>query len=384
MPLSFVAERAISPSGELVWVVVDSVTFGLHAEATTFLAGLRARDLSVNTERVYAGRVALYLGYCAWRGLGWADPGFLGLTGFQGWLVSEPLPARGGRVGAGPRFRSRGTANAVMTSVCEFLRFGVTHGWVPAGVVAVLSEPRYLRHLPAGYDPGEDGQFRQVMRPVFRFADTERGYEALSEEQVEQILRLTNRARDYLLVLLLLVTGMRVGEALGLRREDMHLLASSRTLGCAITGPHVHVRRRRDNANGALAKSRFPRVIPVTTQLVGAYGDYVHERDGVTAAAGCDMVFVNLFRQPLGHPMTYSNVKDMFDRLARESGFAVRPHMLRHCAATGWVRAGVDLDIVQHLLGHVSSSSVQPYLHVNDQDKRDAVERVAAAGMAVR
>lgn len=384
MSLSYAAERAVSPSGELVWVVVDRDGFRLHERANMFLAGLRARDLSVNTERVYAGRVALYLSYCASRGLEWTDPGFLGLKGFQDWLVTEPLPARSSRMaGAGPRFRSRGTANAVMTSVCEFLRFGATHGWVPARVAGVLAEPKLLRHLPAGYDPGEDDQYRQVMRSVFRFADTERGYEALSEEQLERILGLACHARDFFLILLL-VTGMRVGEALGLRREDMHLLASSRMLGCAVEGPHVHVRRRRENANGALAKSRFPRAIPVTARLVTAYAEYAHERDGVAAAAGCDMVFVNLFREPLGAPMGYSGVKDLFDRLARAAGFTMRPHMLRHTAATGWVRAGVDLDVVGHLLGHVSSSSVQPYLHVNDRDMRDAVERVAAARVAGR
>jgi integrase len=176
---------------------------------------------------------------------------------------------------------------------------------------------------------------------------------------------------------------MRIGEALGLRREDMHLLASSRALGCGIEGPHVHVRRRRENANRALAKSRFPRAIPVTTALTAGYAAYQHERDRVEIAADCDMVFVNLFREPFGAPMSYSNVKDLFDRLARVAGFAVRPHMLRHTAATGWIRAGVDRDVVQHLLGHVCASSLQPYLHVNDRDKRDAVERVAA-GLAHR
>lgn len=90
---SFAAERAVSPSGQSVWVVVDDA-FGLHEHATTFLAGLRARDLSVNTERAYARRVALYLRYCADRGLDWADPGFLGLTGFQNWLIRCPLGAR--------------------------------------------------------------------------------------------------------------------------------------------------------------------------------------------------------------------------------------------------------------------------------------------------
>jgi len=39
------------------WVVVDP-DYALHVEATAFLAGLQAADRSVNTERVYAGRVA--------------------------------------------------------------------------------------------------------------------------------------------------------------------------------------------------------------------------------------------------------------------------------------------------------------------------------------
>lgn len=383
MPSSFAAERASLPSGELVWVVVERGGFGLHEQACVFLAGLRARDLSVNTERVYAGRVALYLSFCATRGLEWSDPGFLGLKGFQDWLVGEPLPSRSARsVGGARRFRSRGTANAVMTSVCEFLRFGVTHGWVPARVVEVLSQPRYLRHLPPGYDPGERDQFRQVSGAAFRFRESERGCEILSEQKLGRLLELTGHARDRFLVLLLLSTGMRIGEALGLRREDMHLLANSRALGCAIEGPHVHVRRR-DNANGALAKSRFPRAIPVTANLVGAYTEYRYERENVPAASGSDMVLVNLFRAPLGAPMTYSATKDLFDRLARKAGFPVRPHMLRHTAATRWVRAGVEHDVVQHLLGHVSAASLQPYLHPNEKDTRDAVERVAAARAAL-
>jgi integrase/recombinase XerD len=68
----------------------------------------------------------------------------------------------------------------------------------------------------------------------------------------------------------------------------------------------------------------------------------------------------------------------MFDRLARRAGFTVRPHVLRHTAATRWVRSGVPRDVVQALLGHVSPSSMDPYVHASEQDKRDAVERVAA------
>lgn len=49
------------------WVVVASRIYGLQTEAVACLASLRARDCSPNTERVYAGRIALYLDYCLMR-----------------------------------------------------------------------------------------------------------------------------------------------------------------------------------------------------------------------------------------------------------------------------------------------------------------------------
>jgi integrase/recombinase XerD len=170
---------------------------------------------------------------------------------------------------------------------------------------------------------------------------------------------------------------MRIGEVLGLRRADMHLLPDSRALGCAVVGAHVHVRHRA-NPNGALAKSRFPRTVPVSDVVLASYADYQHERAELVGEAGTEIVLVNLYHQPLGAPMTYRAAKGFFDRLAGECGFPVRPHMLRHSAATNWVRAGVDLDVVRALLGHASLASTTVYLHARDEDKRRAVEAVAA------
>ncbi|MYS13701.1 hypothetical protein [Streptomyces sp. SID4982] len=39
------------------WLVVDAGSFDLHTQAVAFLASLRARGCSPNTERAYAGRV---------------------------------------------------------------------------------------------------------------------------------------------------------------------------------------------------------------------------------------------------------------------------------------------------------------------------------------
>src|SRR5947207_12882864 len=98
------------PDGSVSWVVVDA-DYRLHVEGCAFLAGLRAADRSVNTERVYAGRVALFLGWCAASGLDWTrvitaardvrsvrtamQLGAVSLgqmVGFKRWLVEAPLP----------------------------------------------------------------------------------------------------------------------------------------------------------------------------------------------------------------------------------------------------------------------------------------------------
>jgi integrase len=200
----------------------------------------------------------------------------------------------------------------------------------------------------------------------------------LTEDQLAAAIGAVARQRDRLMLLLLAETGVRIGEALGLRREDMHLLASSKALNCAIAGPHLHVQRRM-NANGALAKCRFPRSIPVTEQLVDLYADYQHERSSTDGADASDLVFVNLYRPPIGEPVRYHNVKKLFDRISNHVGHRVRPHMFRHSAATRWIASGTPRDVVQALLGHVSPASMQVYLHPTDAAKSAAVERVAAA-----
>ena len=127
-----------------------------------------------------------------------------------------------------------------------------------------------------------------------------------------------------------------------------------------------------------MAKSRFPRSVPASDAVLASYADYWCERGELAGDDGSDMVLVNLYHEPVGAPMAYRAAKRFFERLASECGFPVRPHMLRHTAATNWVRAGTDLDVVRALLGHASLASTTVYLHARDEDKRRAVEAVAA------
>ena len=83
---------------------------------------------------------------------------------------------------------------------------------------------------------------------------------------------------------LLAETGMRIGQALGLRHADFVSRAKE-----------VRIVPRADNANGARAKLRSPAVIPVTAGLVRAYSDYMHAEYGDVDS---DYVFVNLWAGP--------------------------------------------------------------------------------------
>ncbi|HEY5878661.1 MAG TPA: tyrosine-type recombinase/integrase [Nakamurella sp.] len=375
--MTFRAERACAVDGGSVrWVVVDDA-WALHLEACAFLESLRAADRSPNTERVYAGRVALFLNWCVGAGVDWMAPTFVQLHGFLRWLATTPYATR--RSTGAARVRSKSTANAVFTTVSELLRFGATQGWVSPQVPAMITSQKYLRFAPAGYDVGEQGQFRHVQVRSIKYREPRRTPEYLSAEQVDAVLRSVSHCRDRFLLLLMVTTGMRVGEALGLSREDMHFLARSDALGCRLGGSHVHVRRR-VNENGALAKSRYERTIPVNPDVVEAYADYQFERDGLLPGSQSDAVFVNLFRPPLGQAMRYSNVKDLFDRIADQCGFPVRPHLLRHTAATRWIESGVAPDVVQALLGHAAFISTSVYLHASAERMRAAVEHTAGPG----
>ena len=190
-------------------------------------------------------------------------------------------------------------------------------------------------------------------------------------------------ARDRLIVLLMARAGLRRGEVCGLRRCDVHLLLDSSALGCETARAHLHVVRR-DNPNGAWAKSRRQRLVPLDFVTVQAFDAYEFERLAVPRAAGSDFVLVNLFREPVGAPMPPDAVNDLVAAAGRRAGLgrAVAPHQLRHAFGSNLADAGGGADEVQELLGHASLSSTQVYLHPDPARLRAAVDRVPSPRLA--
>ncbi|WP_405772213.1 tyrosine-type recombinase/integrase [Streptomyces sp. NBC_01538] len=363
-------EKAVSPTtGEVTWLLVDDETYRPHPEVQEFSLYLRGAGRSPQTQRAYIPRIGRFLNWCTERGTDWKTAGLGEMTRFK--FHVERTPTRQGQLPTGK------TVNAVLTAVCEFLRFCAVQGHVAHEVAARLSEPRFLTSPPSGFDPGEGGQHLMIKARVLKASEIEKAPATLTAPQVAQVLEAARTARDRLLLTVLVEGGLRIGEALGLRREDMHLLPDSTHLGCRTRGAHLHIRPRQDNENGARAKGGRHRMVPLTQGAVHRYRDHLTERERVAEAADCDYVFVNLVGAAIGRPVTYSNAKQVIERIGNRCGLHARPHMMRHTAATQWIRSGVAPDVVQTLLGHASSASTAVYVHARDEDLRAAVDRLA-------
>ena len=354
-------------------------------EADVFLRHVRfGRDGSELTTRAYAGGIALFLRWCKRTGRSWhAGVEHLGL--FITWLQHAGAQASGveavsgGEVLVGPgREPVRGArrVNAVLCAVRGFVTHAVTSGLAPAGLVPLLYEVADDRDLPEAAR-GEDGRMAWRMRARHRLREPGTVVDRASDEEIVALLRECRSARDRLIVLLMARAGLRRGEVCGLRRSDVHLLPDSRLLGCEVSRAHLHVVRR-DNPNGAWAKSRRQRVVPLDFVAVQAFDVYEFERLKVAQAADSDFVFVNLFREPLGAPMRPDAINELMVACSRRAGLdePVRPHQLRHAFGSNIADAGAGIDVVADLLGHASVSSSQVYVHPDPSRLRAAVDAV--------
>ncbi len=265
----------------------------------------------------------------------------------------------------------------LLCAVRAMVMHAVAAGQASGHLVPLLYEIAGDRDLPAAAR-GEGAGMSWRMRARHRLHEPDRPVERAADADIVAVLGACRSARDRLIVLLMARAGLRRGEVLGLRRSDVHLLASSRVLGCEVPRAPVHVVRREDNPNGAVAKSRRQRAVPLDFAVVQAFDTYEFERMRVPRAADSDFVLVNLFREPVGAPMRLDAVNELVAAASGRAGVvpAPRPHQLRHAFASNVLDAGGAIDEAQELLGHALASSTQVYAHPDPARLRAAVDAV--------
>jgi integrase/recombinase XerD len=354
------------------WTVVDG-NWRPVEPADSYLRHLRlGADRAEGTTRAYAGDLACFLAWCEDSGRDLVA-GARDLSLFTAMLKTTPVTRAGSGRG---RVRSPERINHLLAAVRECCKHAVANGAVEPSVLAFLYEVSDDRHLPAELRPEGSGlRYRARPRHVQRARRGARPV-PVRRDEVEALLGVCRSWRDRFLLVLLWFCGLRVGEALGLHRCDLHFTSSAAALGCPMGGPHLHVVGR-DNANGARAKSGG-RSVPVPAEVLACYDRYLRERDACPGAQDCDFVLVNCAHAPFGHPMTTDAFREWLAASSRRAGLsrAVTPHMFRHATATELLARGAGLDVVKELLGHASIRSTERYLNPALDAQREAVERI--------
>lgn len=158
--------------------------------------------------------------------------------------------------------------------------------------------------------------------------------------------RATNIRRDVAIILMLYHSGLRASELCCLNFED------------------VNFSRREIRVRG---KGNRDRVVPTTHKCIDSIKSYIH----TDRISSINAIFVN----SNGQRITRRAISDMLTRLSRSVGIKhTTAHTLRRSCATSLMDRGVDLDLVQALLGHQNLSTTQSYL-VTNIDKLKTVHK---------
>jgi integrase/recombinase XerD len=292
------------------------------------------RGLAPATIRAYRGDLR---DYASSRGVGrdWAtspEP-------VVGYLAARTRRGRRGDPGLAPSSLRRRAA-----ALKGFYRFAYGEGVITVDVAAHVDLPRPSRLLPE----------------TLTVAETERLLEAAGGEsdRADGAAGASRGLRDRALLELLYAAGLRISEAVGLDREDLH-----------VDGAFVRV----------IGKGDKERLVPVGDVALDWLARWIDGPRvallalGHVAAARGGPLFVGDRGGRLARQQAWAAVK----RSAARAGLAdrVSPHTLRHSFATHLLEGGADLRIVQELLGHASISTTQLYTHLTGERIRDVYTR---------
>ena len=161
-------------------------------------------------------------------------------------------------------------------------------------------------------------------------------------------------ARDTALLTLLYGAGLRISEALSLKRGDVPLAASLTILG----------------------KGNKERIVPILEQVRDAIAIYE------TLIPFTGARDTPLFLSRRGKPMSPREAQLLMQRLRGALGLSDRatPHAMRHSFATHLLANGGDLRAVQELLGHASLSTTQTYTEIDTRKLMEVYEKAHPRG----
>ena len=212
-----------------------------------------------------------------------------------------------------------------------------------------LAEPDSVQELP----------FQDVLK-------IRQGYkekpQALTREQLKALFTSVDRntclgIRDYAVYSLMYGLGLRVGEIHRLNLADL------------------------DPANNVLhviGKGGRRRQLHLTRELPRILAEYLAVRSQFMNSRTSDTFFLSKKGNRLSIRTMEDNFRKLFERSGIRVWFHVSCHTLRHSFASHLNDEGVDILVLQSLLGHSSPKSAQIYIHPSMQRMKEALEKLPA------
>jgi len=282
------------------------------------------RRMSAHTLAAYRRDLAGFLGFLAGH-LG-GPPSLDELDALAPADLRAWLAARAGRGLA------RSSTARALSVVRGFFRWLQREGLAANPAVAAVATPRLPHAVPKALDVAD------------------------AREAIDTAAELDQRPwvgkRDVAVLLLLYGCGLRIGEALALRRRDAPLPGQAA----------LRVRGKGDKQ----------REVPLLPVVARAIGDYLAACPYPLPADG--PLFVSLGGdRPLGARQVQARLQQARSLLGLPE--SATPHALRHSFATHLLAAGGDLRAIQELLGHASLSTTQRYTAVDAGALLKAYER---------
>ena len=337
------SEQLTAVEGDGLWRLGGAAAdrFGLVNE---FLGYLADRRFSPRTCRAYAYDLLAFARWLDAEGVALADVDVDVLLRFLT-ACRE----------ATPRGRPGGNVYSI--------RDGRNTGYAPATINRRLAEISALFAFREMRDPGarnpvprgragrmraggeRSGLLAHVGKPRprsrLRVREPRRLPRGLSREESSALLGSFRSWRDRAIGGLMLLSGLRSSEVLGLRVAD------------------VDIARRWVRVTGKGDKERS---VPIDTDVAGAIQTYLlAERPDTDSPA----LFVVAKGPNRGQPLTAAGLRTVFRYHRQRSGVSGgHPHALRHSFGTALAEAGVDLSVNQALMGHDHVDSSAAYIHL--------------------
>ena len=290
---------------------------------------LYAKGHSKTTCYVYNSDLGIWADWLIEAGKDWLTAKYPDVEQFAAWLMRE-------------RGVKAHIVNRRLSALSTFYKWLQRGGIVEADPVTLAEKPKRPLRIPVWLERDEQARLEATLKdrrniPINIFGNNQ--------------VRMTETRRRYeMLFGLLLNSGLRISEALGLMIADVRLMEG--------TAKSVRV----------IGKGNKERLVPLPDKFGAVFGFWLKDRNRTEA------VFAKANGQPVSAQAARAYLRGMLEKAGIEK--KISPHKLRHTYATNLLNAGADLVDIKALLGHESISTTQIYTNVGQERMEQVVGRL--------